>query len=323
MQPVLNPRYSLVIPVYRNSENIGDLVPACRALHDALAGRLEVIFVVDGSPDDSHARLAALLPSSGLRAQLISLSRNFGSFAAVRAGLAQADGRYFAVMAADLQEPPGLVVEMFDALETTEVDVVVGVRAARQDPALQRWQAQLFWAAYRRWVVPQMPAGGVDVFACNRVFRDALLALEESRSSLIAQIFWLGFRRAEVSYVRQERQHGSSAWSWQKKISYMADSVFAFTDLPIRALLLTGSVGVLVATALGALALAGKVLDLIAVPGYAMTMLAILFFGALNLLSLGIVGSYAWRAYENTKGRPQALVLKVDRFFNTAPKEQG
>ena len=168
-----------------------------------------------------------------------------------------------------------------------------------------------------------MPAGGVDVFACNRVFRDALLALEESRSSLIAQIFWLGFRRAEVSYVRQERQHGSSAWSWQKKISYMADSVFAFTDLPIRALLLTGSVGVLVATALGALALAGKVLDLIAVPGYAMTMLAILFFGALNLLSLGIVGSYAWRAYENTKGRPQALVLKVDRFFNTAPKEQG
>ena len=110
MQPVLNPRYSLVIPVYRNSENIGDLVPACRALHDALAGRLEVIFVVDGSPDDSHARLAALLPSSGLRAQLISLSRNFGSFAAIREGLLHARGAFAAVMAAG--EPTALAEQL-------------------------------------------------------------------------------------------------------------------------------------------------------------------------------------------------------------------
>lgn len=180
---------SLIIPVYKNEASLPDLLTALRGLHAELQGRLDVVLVVDGSPDRCHDLLREALPAQPFEATLVLLSRNFGSFAAVRAGLAQADGRYFAVMAADLQEPPGLVVEMFDALETTEVDVVVGVRAARQDPALQRWQAQLFWAAYRRWVVPQMPAGGVDVFACNRVFRDALLALEESRSSLIAQIF--------------------------------------------------------------------------------------------------------------------------------------
>ena len=105
-----------------------------------------------------------------------------------------------------------LVPEMFGVLETGSTDVVVGVRQGRGDPLLQQWQARLFWSCYRRWVVPQMPPGGVDIFACNRAFRDALLGLEESRSSLIAQIFWLGFRRAEVPYERQVRQHGAGWW---------------------------------------------------------------------------------------------------------------
>ncbi|MDO5624836.1 MAG: glycosyltransferase family 2 protein [Pseudomonadota bacterium] len=305
---------SLIIPVYKNEGSLPDLLAALRGLHAELKGRLEVVFVVDGSPDRCHDMLREALPTQPFAATLVLLSRNFGSFAAVRAGLAQASGRFFAVMAADLQEPPHLVVEMFRTLETTEADVVVGVRAARHDPALQRWQAQLFWAAYRRWVVPQMPVGGVDVFACNQPFRDALLALEESRSSLIAQIFWLGFRRAEVSYERQARQHGQSAWTWGKKVSYLADSVFSFTDSPIRWLLLAGALGLLMAIGLGAAAIVGKLMGVIAVPGYVMTLLVVLFFGALNLLSVGIVGAYAWRAYENTKRRPQAVALRVQRF---------
>ena len=305
---------SLIIPVYKNEASLPDLLAALAALHSALAGRLEVVFVVDGSPDRCHDILREHLPRQPYAATLVLLARNFGSFSAVRMGLAQASGAYFAVMAADLQEPPELAVRMFAMLQAQPVDVVVGVRTTRDDPAMQRWQASLFWAAYRRWVVPDMPLGGVDVFACNRAFRDALLALEERRSSLIAQIFWLGFRRAEVPYERRARAHGQSAWTWRKKVSYLADSVFAFTDLPIRALLMAGAAGVAVATVLGALAVVGKLMNWIAVPGYAMTMVVILFFGALNLLSLGVVGSYAWRAYENTKQRPQALALSVQHF---------
>ncbi len=305
---------SLIIPVYKNEASLPDLLAALRALNGQLQDRLEVVFVIDGSPDRCHEILRQQLPAQPFAATLVLLSRNFGSFAAVRAGLERARGRCFAVMAADLQEPPELAARMFELLQTEPVDVVVGVRSARDDPALQRWQASLFWAAYRRWVVPQMPPGGVDVFACNLVFRDALLVLEERRSSLIAQIFWLGFRRAELPYQRRARAHGESAWTWRKKVSYLADSVFAFTDLPIRGLLLTGSVGVLAATALGLLAVIGRLMGWIAVSGYTMTMVVILFFGALNLLSLGVVGSYAWRAYENTKQRPQALVLAVQHF---------
>ena len=117
-----------------------------------------------------------------------------------------------------------------------------------------------------------------------------------------------------MPYVRQPRRHGESAWTLSKKMAYLTDSVFAFTDLPVKLLTRVGAVGLTVAAVLAALALFGKLSGLIQVPGYAMTLIAIVFFGALNLLSLGIVGTYAWRAYENTKQRPQAVALRVDRF---------
>lgn len=305
---------SLIIPVYRNEASIPELLAELQGLHQALAGALEVVFVVDGSPDRCHELLRTLLPRTGLDATLVLLTRNFGAFAAVRMGLQQARGDTFAVMAADLQEPPELVLRMQAVLADGAVDVVVAERTLRHDPFWQRWQAALFWSLYRRYVVPEMPPGGVDIFACNRAFRDALLDLGESRSSLIAQIFWLGFRRAGVPYERQPRRHGQSAWTWRKKLAYLADSVFAFTDLPVRLLTRVGALGLLVAAVLGVVVLFGKLSGLIGVPGYAMTLIAILFFGALNLLSLGIVGTYAWRAYENTKQRPQAVALRIDRF---------
>ena len=305
---------SLVIPVYRNEASLPELLGALEGLHQAFSGQLEVVFVVDGSPDRCHELLRERLPATGLTATLVLLTRNFGAFAAVRMGLQQARGDTFAVMAADLQEPPELVLRMQAVLAEGQADVVVAERSGRHDPFWQRWQAALFWSLYRRYVVPEMPPGGVDIFACNRAFRDALLDLGESRSSLIAQIFWLGFRRAGVPYERQPRRHGQSAWTWRKKLAYLADSVFAFTDLPVRLLTRVGALGLLVAAVLGVVVLFGKLSGLIGVPGYAMTLIAILFFGALNLLSLGIVGTYAWRAYENTKQRPQAIALRVDRF---------
>lgn len=305
---------SLIIPVYRNEGSLPDLLQAVAGLNTALHGEFEVVFVVDGSPDRCYEILRDRLPHCPMRSQLVLLARNFGSFAAIRSGLEAAGGTHFAVMAADLQEPPELVLRMNNALQHGDCDVVVGVREARADPWRTRWSAGLFWWAYRRYVVPEMPPGGVDVFACNRAFRDTLLQLGESHSSLIAQIFWLGFRRQLLSYTRLERQHGSSAWTLRKKINYLMDSVFAFSDLPIRLLLRTGTAGVLAAAGLGTVVMAGRLLDLITVPGYAMTILAIVFFGALNLLSLGIVGSYAWRAYENTKQRPLAVRLRSDRF---------
>ena len=305
---------TLVVPIYRNEESIPELLTVVQRLSEDLSGNLETVFVIDGSPDRCAEILRRELPTRPMRTKLVLLTRNFGSFAAIRIGLLHGTGDYFVVMAADLQEPPEMVLQMNQALQEKPIDVVVGVRASRGDPLLSRIPAQIFWGLYRRFVVPEMPPGGIDVFGCNKAFRDALLELQESHSSLIAQIFWLGYRREMLTYVRQERRHGKSAWTFRKKINYLMDSVFAFTDLPVRLLIRAGSLGILFALIFGTLIVGSKLLGNINVPGYAMTTIVIVFFSALHLLSLGVVGSYAWRAYENTKGRPLAVALKIDSF---------
>ncbi|WP_027475001.1 glycosyltransferase [Curvibacter gracilis] len=303
-------KYSVVIPIYGNEESLPDLFKVLSDLNTALDGLLEAVFVIDGSPDRSFERVREALPHFTFAAQLLVHSRNFGSFAAIRTGLATARGTYFGVMAADLQEPPQLLLEFFDLLDRDVCDVVLGTRISRKDPLLSRMTSGLFWALYRRWIVPEMPPGGVDIFGCNREFKEQILKLEESRSSLIALIFWLGFRRELIGYERRARVHGKSAWSFRKKAEYMLDSVFAFTDYPIRLLIRLGSVGVLVSLLLSVFVVVAKISGLIPVPGYAATMLTVLFLGGLNLLGIGVVGNYAWRTYENTKQRPLSIVAR-------------
>ncbi|MET7418535.1 glycosyltransferase family 2 protein [Dactylosporangium sp. NPDC005555] len=302
--------YSLIVPVYRNEDTVHDLLAAVGDLHDELGGRLEAVFVVDGSPDRSAELLQALLPAQRFPARLVLLSRNFGSFAAIRVGLQHATGDYFAVMAADLQEPPELALEFFRTLAADEHDVVVGTREGRADPLGQRVAARLFWGVYRRIIVRDMPSGGVDMFGCNRAFRDCLLACEEANTSLVALLFWLGFRRKQVAYTRRPRAAGGSGWTLRKKVTYLMDSVFAFTDLPVRLLMTSGTVGLLVSLTLGAVVVSARLAGLFDVPGYAATVLVVLFFGGMNALGLGVVGSYAWRGYENTKRRPLAVAAR-------------
>lgn len=305
---------SLIIPVYKNELNIPSLIKAIRNMHKELLNDLEVVFVVDGSPDNSYMMLKESLDKEIFSSKLILLSRNFGSFPAIRAGLELATGKYFAVMAADLQEPPELAIEFFKSLKDESIDVAIGTRDGRDDPFLSQMASNLFWNFYKKYVVHDMPSGGIDVFGCNKAFRDQLLKLDESHSSLIAQIFWLGFRRKQVYYKRQERQLGVSAWTLKKKVTYMMDSIFSFTDLPIKILTRLGAVGIVFFGVTGLVTFVSKLIGIIVVQGYTAMFLAIGFFGAINLFGLGIIGSYAWRTYENTKARPLSIVLSIEEF---------
>jgi glycosyltransferase involved in cell wall biosynthesis len=301
-------KYSVIIPVYQNEESIARLIDVLSKMEKSLDGQLEVVFVVDGSPDQSYELLKQSIENVDYPVQLLAHSRNFGSFPAIRTGLTAARGKFFAVMAADLQEPPELLLNFFLALVADECDVTIGIRNKRSDPLSSRLASHIFWGIYRKLVVPEMPEGGVDIFGCNQVFRKQLLQLEESRSSLIALIFWLGFRRKFIAYERQSRQEGKSGWTFAKKVDYMLDSIFSFTDFPIRLLTRTGAIGSVLIAIVGIIVLMGRLLGVIEVPGYTAIMIAILFFGALNLLGLGLVGTYAWRSYENSKRRPLAVV---------------
>lgn len=304
---------SLVVPVYRNEESIVDLVAAIDRLSRA-GGAFEAVFVVDGSPDKSLELLRDQLPRASFHSQVLALSRNFGSFAAIRAGLAAGAGDVFAVMAADLQEPLELVAAFREALESGQYDVAVGYRDSRADPLRDRIFSVVFWGLYRALIQNEVPRGGVDVFGCTRAFRDQILMLGESNSTLVGLIFWLGFRRAEIPYQRQQRRHGKSAWSFRRKFRYLLDSCFAFSDLPVRLLSLAGVTGIALSLALGIVILVSRAIGNITVPGYAATVLTVMFFGGLNSLGIGILGEYLWRTFENTKGRPSYVVLSRTEF---------
>ncbi len=299
--------HTLIIPVYRNEAFLPEVLQAVQEIAHQTAGELEVVFVVDGSPDHSEAWLREHLPAFAVPSQLIALSRNFGSFTAVRTGLAAARGEFIAVMAADLQEPPSLVTDFYRVLAEGN-DVAVGTRASRDDSLSQQVPSRLFWSLYRALVNPEMPPGGVDMFAVTARARDALLAMDEAHSSLVAQLYWIGFPRVEVPYDRLARKHGESGWTLRKKVTYLLDSIFSFTDIPITLLTLMGFVGTIVFLLLGAGLMAARLLGMIVVPGYTAIMVTILFSTSLLLFGLGIVGNYVWRAYENTKQRPLGVV---------------
>ncbi|WP_137158404.1 glycosyltransferase family 2 protein [Blastococcus sp. CCUG 61487] len=307
-------RYSVVVPVYGNEATIPMLLDRLVTLAGDLDGPMEAVLVVDGSPDGSLALLRQLLPTSGLRAQLLSLSRNYGALSATQAGLRAARGEYIATMAADLQEPVSLVEELFARLTTGDHDVAVGVRSGRKDPAMSSLLAKTYWAFYGRFVQKELPPGGVDMFGCTRQVVTELVRLDESHTSLVGLLYWLGFRRVEVPYVRNEREHGKSGWSFRRKLRYMSDSVFSFTDLPITLLITGGVLGVLGSSIAGVAVFTAWAMGDVQVEGYTPLMLMLLLVCSAILLALGIVGSYVWRTYENSKHRPGAVTLHHEHF---------
>jgi len=305
---------SLVIPVYNNAENLPRLFTALETLAPGFPGGFEVVFVVDGSPDDSLAVLRTYLARGTFPAKLIELSRNFGAFAAIAAGLRHGDGDYFAVLAADLQEPPDLIVEFARLMKENAADIVIGERRKRDDPWSSRATSSLFWKFYRRFVIPDLPAGGVDVFGCTKAVRDRLVEMKEVNTSLVGLLFWLGFRRTTVQYDRQAREGGRSGWTFQKKWRYALDSVFSFSDLPIRVLLVLGGTATVLAIVASIVVLVFRALGLIPVLGYTPLMLAVATFGGLTSFGLGIVGQYLWLALQNVRNRPAFVVRSIENF---------
>jgi glycosyltransferase involved in cell wall biosynthesis len=305
---------SLVIPVYKNEENLPRLFRELEVFAGQLPDELEVVFVVDGSPDACLRILGERLPAWPFRTELIELSRNFGSSSAIAAGLGRGTGDYFAVLSADGQEPTALVLEFHRLLKSGESDIVFGYRAQRVDPWWSQFLSECFWRLYRLFVVKDMPKGGIDVFGCTRQVRDQLLDLKELNTNLIALLFWLGFRRTFVPYQRRARLEGRSAWTLARKLRYAFDSIFSFTDLPIRALLILGATGTLAALAASIIVFVAWLQGATRGLGYTPLMLVIAFFGGLTALGLGIIGQYLWLSLQNARNRPNFVVRSTESF---------
>ena len=302
--------FSLIITVFKSEANIPPLMEALRdfAKENRDYFHLECVFVVDGSPDRSAEILNREITNNSFSSQLVVLSRNFGAPLALRTGLSMAKGDYFCSIATDLQEPFETVLDAFRIVASDAADICFGQRVDREDPPATKASSTIFWTLYRKFVESNIPKGGVDLFVCNDLVRRSVLQCKERTSFFVGLLFWVGFRRSFIPYSRKKREIGKSSWSFAKRLTYLMDSVFNFSDRPIKMLTIIGGIGITLAICMLGLTVYSRITGLIQLPGYSATVSLILFFGGLNSFGLGIVGEYVWRTFENTKNRPLTVI---------------
>jgi polyisoprenyl-phosphate glycosyltransferase len=298
---------SVVVPVYWNAGTLPALLERLRAVGEQLPDELELLFVDDGSGDESFALLRAEAERDP-RVRVLRLSRNFGSNAAILAGLTYASGDAVAVLAADLQDPPELIPELADAWREG-AEVVVAARRSRDDPLLSRLLAGVFNRLFKRLVFRDFPPGGFDFLLVSRRVARVLADMGERNSYIFGQAFWVGFERRVVEYDRSSREEGRSRWTLAKKAKYFVDAFTAFSYVPIRAASLLGFVlalaGFVYAAALIVLRLTGAISN---APGFAALAVLILVAAGVQLIVTGMIGEYLWRVLEESRNRPPFIV---------------
>jgi glycosyltransferase involved in cell wall biosynthesis len=303
---------SIVVPVYHNAASLPDLLAAFQALADRnRTDPFEFVFVDDGSKDNSFAVLHELAYSEP-RLRVVKLSRNFGSNAAILAGLDQAKGDVVAAIAADLQDPPELIDAMLDHWRQGR-KVVLAAREGRDDPFLTSLLANTFYKLFRRYALPSMPRHGFDFFLIDRQVCDLIKNIKESNAYIMGLILWLGFDPIVVPYHRRarEKKYGRSMWTLARKLKYFADSFVAFSYVPIRAATLTGLTLSLLGVGYAAWVIFARLFLDLKAEGWASLMVVILVVSGVQMLMMGILGEYLWRNLEETRRRPRFVIERV------------
>jgi polyisoprenyl-phosphate glycosyltransferase len=303
---------SIVVPVYHNALSLRDLLARFVDLAaNNPADEFEFVFVDDGSRDESLRVLEQLLQEDP-RVVVIKLSRNFGSNAAVMAGLVHTKGDAIAVIAADLQDPPELIHDMLVHWRNGS-KVVLAARESRDDPWLTTVLADTFYKLFRRFAIKSMPERGFDFFLIDHQVRTLLTNIQENNAYLMGLILWLGFDPKVIHYHRQEREkrYGQSMWSIARKVKYFTDAFVAFSYAPIRAASLLGVLSAILGLMYAALIIISRILYRIEVEGWSSLMVAILILSGTQMVMMGIIGEYMWRNLEETRKRPRFVVDKV------------
>ena len=301
------PEISVVIPVFHNQ---GSLVALHAGIGEALGAlgnpTAEIILVDDGSADRSLEVIRGLAAQDP-RVRGLRLSRNFGSTGAILAGLAYAKGDCAAVIAADLQDPPDLIRQMVEE-QRKGYDVVLAARASRDDPLPTKVFSWLFYRLFRRFALPTMPVQGFDCFLLTRPVYQRVSLTASANTYLMGHILWLGFRRSVVYYHRRKREIGQSMWSFGRKVGYFIDSFVSFSYAPIR---FSSLLGLLLAAAgflYALVVIAYRLLYAQPVEGWSSLMIVVLILGGTQLLVLGVLGEYLWRALDASRSRPAFVV---------------
>ncbi|MEE8305650.1 MAG: glycosyltransferase family 2 protein [Gammaproteobacteria bacterium] len=301
---------SLLVPVFNEEEAIPHFMDVVSRVMAELGMSWEVLFVNDGSNDNTLDVLRAL-QSRHSEIRVIDFSRNFGKEAALTAGLDFSRGRAVIPIDVDLQDPPEVIGEMVGKWREG-YDMVFAVRSRRDsDSHMKSASARLFYRFYNWMSQVKIPPDAGDFRLLDRRVVDAIRSLPERNRFMKGLFAWPGFRQAVVSYERQPRSRGNTKFNYWKLWNFAIDGMTSFSTLPLRVWSYVGGLVALVSF-LYAIFLIGRTLIYgTDVPGYASLMVVVLFLGGLQLLTLGIIGEYLGRTYEEVKGRPIYIVRET------------
>lgn len=298
-------KLSLVVPCYNEQDNIEAFCKRSFAVLREKIDDYEIVFVNDGSVDNTWVRMKNAAKSGQMNIKLINFSRNFGKEAAMYAGLKRACGDYVAIIDADLQQDPAIVLEMVDYLEQNpDFDSVCACQKERREGRFISFCKNTFYKIINRTCRVDFRSGASDFRTFRREMVNAILKLEE-RSRFSKGIFsWVGFNTHYIEYKADKRNAGKSSWSFFKLMRYAKDGFISFTAFPLKIATMVGLISAVASLIYMIAVIIQKLCFGISVPGYATIVVLLLFLGGVQLITFGIMGEYIAQIYTEAKGRP-------------------
>ena len=305
------PKYSLIIPIYNEEETIRELYRRVSAVMDSLDDSVELILINDGSGDRS-LKLMRELQERDARVCYISFARNFGHQAAVTAGLNFARGQVIVVLDADLQDPPELIPKMIESWQAG-YHVVYAQRTKRKKESwFKRLTAYVFYRLLRRLADVDIPADTGDFCLMDRQVVDVLNSMPERNRYIRGLRAWIGFRQTAVKFERDPRFAGEVKYTFKKSLALAINSLVSFSKIPLRISTYLGLFSALIALLMALLVLYWRLQQPDSpVTGLATILIAVFFLGSVQLISIGILGEYIGRIYEEVKGRPAYTIAEI------------
>jgi len=303
IKPDMNPEFSIIIPIYNEQENIHKLYDRLKSVMNGMNVSHEFVFVNDGSRDRSMILIKELAAKDS-SVHYINLSRNFGHQIAVTAGIDHVRGKAIVIIDADLQDPPELIAEMYAKMKEG-FEVVYAKRKSRKgESALKKLTAKWFYRILASITSIDIPVDTGDFRLMDRKIVDVLRSMPEQQKFLRGQISWIGFNQTYVEYNRDERHGGETGYTYKKMLRFALDGITSFSNLPLKFATAAGFVVSGITFIVILYALYARFISKDFVPGWTSLILAVLFIGGVQLITIGIIGEYISRLSANVRNRP-------------------
>jgi glycosyltransferase involved in cell wall biosynthesis len=303
---------SVIIPVYFGAETLPFLLKAFIDVEQQLLQKsvnLHLIMIDDGSKDDTFIELLKIKKQRP-ETTIIKLAKNFGAIAASNAGLKYVKGDAFTFYAADMQDPPALLLQMIEKWLEGKKYILCQRNLKRKDPLLTRLFAVLYYKLIRLMVVRDFPKTGFDIMFWDSHYLPYINNTSKNiNRSLYAH--WLGITPEIIKYDRPERMHGKSKWTFNKKLKLFIDSFVGFSILPMRVVSIIGGITSAISFIYGGIIIIGALMGNVSVPGYASLMTSTSFLLGIIIIMLGVIGEYIWRIFDEVNKRPESVIEEV------------